>query len=89
MRGDGAGAALSLSLSLRRSRPYRRRPKTLPLWYARLQPQEAGDNAQLALTTPSTDSLEGGIYICFSDSAAHVILTGSGLGDEAGFPHRG
>lgn len=85
MRGDGAGAAFSL----RRSRPYRRRPKTLPLWYAPLQLQEAGDNAQLALTTPSTDSLEGGICICFSDSAARVILAGSGLGDEAGFPHRG
>lgn len=48
-----------------RSRPYRRRPKTLPLWFAPLQPQKAGDNAQRALTTPSTDSLEGGFIFAF------------------------
>lgn len=55
-------------ISLRRSRPYRRRPEAASLGY----------NTQQALTTPSTELLEGGFIFAFLT----VILTGSGLGYE-------
>lgn len=101
VRGEGAGALLSLFL--RCTRPYRRRPKTLPLGHAPLQPQEAGDNAQQALTTPSTDSLEGGFIfaffsarLCVRSSWVRVLESRSGFltefrraGEEENFDRGG